>query len=337
MTLRVHLAAVLVASLLISGYAGMAQEEEFVGEFEVLPDKKTPGLFMHRPDKDTPEAQLTYANQLLEGGKKKKAMKQYRALVHEWHEAPEAAQAQKSYASLLEQKNKYIKAFDEYQYLIDHFTGQVSHKEVLDRQFRLANHEMTRRRCKIFFMPGYTAPEAALPLFTKIVANGPNWEKAPQSQFYIGLIHEQSEGYEDAVDAYEVVATRYKDSEFGSDAAFRRANCLFLMANRATRDEGSCNRALSALASFIADYAGDPDIKEAKENLETLKVRLAGIYYEKAMFYDLVQKRPESAIIAYTDFIKRFPLSERSDEAAERIAELKILIESSKKDDSENS
>ena len=313
----------------------MAQEEDFVGEFDVVPEKKTPGFIFRHPSKETAKEQLEHANQLLDLGKLKKAMKAYRALVHEWHESPEAAKAQMAFAGILEQKKKHKAAFDEYQYLIDHFTGQFSHEEALDHQFRLANHEMTRRHFRIFFMPGYTAPENALPLFRKIVANGPNWEKAAQSQFYIGLIHEEMEEYEEAVDAYEIVGTRYRDTDFGSDAAFRRAKCLFMMADRSPRDEASCMRALSALASYIADYAGEPGVVKAKENLQTLKLRLADMYFKKATFYDVVQKRPKSAIIAYTDYIKRFPLSERSDEAAQRVVELKDLVDKAARKESD--
>ena len=51
-------------------------------------------------------AQLVYARKLEDAGRKRKARKQYNALVRKWHESPEAVHAQYSYAKLLEEKGK---------------------------------------------------------------------------------------------------------------------------------------------------------------------------------------------------------------------------------------
>ncbi len=51
------------------------------------------------------------------------------------------------------------------------------------------------------------------------------------------------------------------------------------------------------------------------------------MYYERAIYYDSIAHRPRAALIAYSDFIKKFPKSDRSEEVNGRIADLKAQLE----------
>lgn len=304
-----------------------AQDMEFEPQLEGLPHKKRPGIF-HRPAKHSPADQLKYAEQLLAEQQTRKAMKQYVALVHQWHESPEAATAQLIYAGLLEKKRKYVSAFDEFQYLIDNYAGRFPYEEALEHQFRIANHIMTVKRWKFFFFSGFTAPERALPFFEKIVENAPHWDRTAEAQFYIGLIYEQIKQYEPAIKAYEIVRHRFAGSSFAAEASFRRAHCLYITANASRRNETTSRDALSALAGFLKDYPENTNADKAQLYLDELRERLAGMYYDRAVFYDKIAKRPESALIAYTDFIRKFPASAMAEQASKRIDTLKGELES---------
>lgn len=287
--------------------------------------RKTPSIF-HRPAKKSPEAQWEYANSLLARGKQKAAMKEYRDLVYQWHTSSNAPAAQLAYARILYDRNDYRTAFDEYQYLIENFAGQFPYDEALDKQFRIANYLMEAKRMKFLFFPGFSIQEQAMPLFEKIVKNAPGWKNSAEAQYNIGLINENKSEYAAAIQAYNNVFYKFPASDKVADASFRKAYCLYLMANKAPCDENLCRQALSALAGFIGDYPRHGSARKAKEYRDILDDRLLKMYYDRAVFYDKTPGKAKSAQMAYEDFLNKFPLSEPAGKARERVDVLKKQI-----------
>lgn len=293
------------------------------------PDRKRP-RFWRRPKRENPAAQLEYAGELAGQGEKRKAARQYRALVHQWHDSPEAVTAQFSYSRLLEDRRKYARAFDEYQYLIHFYPLRIDYDKVLERQFAIANQVMTQRRMTLFFFKGFAAPERALSMFERIVENAPQWSRAPESRFRIGWIHEQIHEFEEAVSAYAAILHLCQDSEFAESAAYRRAYCLYEISRRSPRDEVACRSALSAFSTYLARYKGsEENTAAAGEYMQKLKSKLAGIYYGRAGFYDRT-RRPKAAVLAYRDFVKKFPDDRLTGDAIGRINELTLQMEQNK-------
>ena len=287
--------------------------------------KKGPSMFRW-PERASPAKQLEYAKSLDGIGKHPKARQEYRALVHQWHDSAEAVQAQQRYAELLLDNSDYEKAFTEFQYLVEHFAGEFSLDRILEEQFRIANYLRTERRRRLFFLPDSASPNRSLPLYEQIVRNGPNWTRSPEAQFYVGVIHEDQKQFELAIVAYETLALRYSLSEFVASAHYRRGYCLYKISQRSPRDEERCVKALSALLRFERDYPRDPDAAKAATYAAELKDRLSGYYLDKADFYDRIANRPRSAIIAYNDFARNFPTSEKRDWVNQRIAKLELQL-----------
>lgn len=278
--------------------------------------------FLHRPARDTPAGQLEYARELQAEGHTRKALKQYRALVHSWHHSEEAADAQLAYARLLSERGRHRRAFREYQYLVEHFAGLFPYKEVLHRQFAIANHVRTQRRLRFLVFPGVQSPERALPLLQQVVRNAPGWERTPEALFLIGTIHENNKDYAEAIAAYETLQYKYAHSEYAADAAFRRAYALYRTARARKRDENAVREALSALSLFVQDRSRHPRVAEAREYLEELKAHLSRMYHERALFYDRRDSHPRAALIAYRDLVRQFPTAQQIPEATRRIREL---------------
>ncbi|MDA0576657.1 MAG: outer membrane protein assembly factor BamD [Verrucomicrobia bacterium] len=289
--------------------------------------RKQGGWVLHRAKYDNAAAQLAYAEKLQAKGHLRKASKAYNAVVHQWHDTPEAAQAQRQLADVLVKRGKSQSAFDEYQYLIRYFSGTFPYQDVLETQFTLANAVRTARYAKLLFLPGFEDSPRAVPLYEQLVENGPNWERAPEAQFNVGAIQEAADEFELAVVAYETLQLRYPHSELIEEATFRRAQALYQMSLRSPRDEDQLREAFSALLGFVRRYPADPRVADAKRLSEELKQRLADMYYDRAIFYDKLAKKPKSAVIAYTDFIAMFPTSERRPIADERVAALQLEME----------
>jgi outer membrane protein assembly factor BamD (BamD/ComL family) len=295
-------------------------------EKEKRVERKRPSFF-HRPAMATAEAQMAYADKLLAEGRPGKAMKHYLALVHAWHDSAQAPAAQLQYARLLEQAGKYESAFEEYQYLIDFFTGLVPHEQIVETQFRLANAVLSARHGRFLFLKGIAMPERAIPLFRQVARNAPNGKRAAEALFNAGLIQERQKDYAEAIAEYESVESRYADGDLAATAAFRRVHCLYLLAKDSPRDEASCANAVSALTAFLSRHARSPDAGQAQAYVAELREHLAGLSYERAAFYDQIAKNPRAALIAYQDFASRFPWSRKAEGVKKRMDELNKDLE----------
>jgi len=289
-------------------------------------EKKSRSIF-HRPAEDTPAEQLATAIAREKAGRLRSARGAYNDLVHHWHDSREATEAQFALARILFEQRKYEKSFEAFQYLIDHYAGRFKYNDALDYQHRIANQIMNDRWGDVLFLPGFEAPERALPLLNQIVANAPNWSKAPGVRLTVGMIHEDLKDYEEAVGAYDAVEQHHAKSPEAETAAFRKAHCLYVLSEKTPRDEKRCRAALSALASFLARHKQSPDRDEAETYLAELKTRLSEMYYGRALFYDEIARRPTAALIAYRDFLKKFPASERAQVVYARIEELQQEVE----------
>ena len=169
---------------------------------------------------------------------------------------------------LLQDAGDYTDAFDAFDYLLNNFAGGYSFTNVIDRQFRMANHIMTTRKKSTF---GGRGPKEAIGMFASIVVNAPQSEQATESQYYIGLIYEQNKEYVEAINAYRAVQEKYRESTFATDAMFREACCRYEIAIRSTRDEEAIREALSVLTLFNRRHPEHAGRAEAATKAAELK------------------------------------------------------------------
>ena len=309
-------------SLVLVPVCGLAQDDEYDSlATAAVKDRKGPSVF-HRPTMDSPREQLAYARSLRNEAEPRKAAKQYLALVHEWHESPEAPHAQLAYAQLLLDRAKYRKAFDEFQYLIDQFAGTFPYETALEAQLSIANVVRDQRSMTFGIFPGFGRSERAIPLLEKIIDNAPHWHQTPDARLGVGIIHEEIHNYEEAIAAYEAVEIHHAGTEQALRAAYQKAICLAIRSRKAPRDETICRAALSAFASYRS-AATDDDQPGVDEHMKTLRNRLADMYFLRATFYDHKRKEPQPAIMAYEDFLRRFPSADKAVDAKARVDALK--------------
>jgi outer membrane protein assembly factor BamD (BamD/ComL family) len=280
--------------------------------------KREPGWF-RRAAAPTPAAEKERAEGLYRRGRLGAAARAYLSLVYTWPDAPEAVDAQFAYAQILETRRRYAKAFDEYQYLADHYAGRFDYARLLDRQFAIANHMMTARLWKLGPFPGFDRSDDAIPMFETLVQNAPAWEKAPQAQMNIARIHERNGRLEEAIAAFELLLTRYAGEAPAAEAAYHTGRCRYRLAGRRPNDRMAAESARAALIDFTRTHPRHAQADEARQYLHELDERLARMAFEQARYYDRVVRRPAAAIIAYGDFLKRYPASEKAPEARERL------------------
>jgi tetratricopeptide (TPR) repeat protein len=132
------------------------------------------GVHWYRsPQCETSEKQMALAEKYAKAKRLHKAANAYQALVYAWPDSPEAPKAQLALAEVQEQRELYAKAFNEYQYMFDYYPGQFDYRDLLDRQFKIANYLMVTPKGAWLFFHGFQAPERALPMFEKSYAMRP--------------------------------------------------------------------------------------------------------------------------------------------------------------------
>lgn len=309
----------LLIALSLAGFACSVQAQDAASD-EKHRERKGRSLF-NRPAKDGPAEQYLYASSLRDTAHLIRAGRQFNALVRSWPDSPEAPAAQAALAEVLEARRRYEAAFEEYQYLVDHYRNLFPFKDVIERQFSIAETVTTARR-RVLGLPVFASPERAIPMFEKIVENAPRWERAPEAQFRVGNIHERNRDDDLAAAAYETVMIRYSDSSLAGDAEFRMARCLYRLSESSPNDVGACEEAGMALARYLDSRPGHPGHDQAFECLGRIKKRLADQLYEQARYYDRIAKKPEAARRAYRKLLERFPDAEQSAVARARLKEL---------------
>ena len=278
-------------------------------------------LLIH-PKAKTPEAQWQHVQALDAAGRARAAAKQALALRIYWANAPEAPQAQMFYARHLDRRGKSQAAFDAYQHLVDHYTGRFEFNDVLDRQMQIAKAYMERKKGKILFLPGFAAPERAIPMFEKIVASAPEGKHTAEAYFLIGAAHERNYEYEEAIDAYFTALNRFPQSEFAAKAAYAQAKCHVKISDDSPNDARALDTAAAACTLFLQRYPDASQRAEIEADGLRLRGQQAAAAFARARYYDRILRKKDSAIIEYRTFIALFPEAPQAPEARRRIEEL---------------
>jgi tetratricopeptide (TPR) repeat protein len=279
----------------------------------------------NRPSKKTPAAQWAYVQSLRNAGKTRAAARQALALRLSWPTSPEAPEAQWTYARLLDERGHPAESFDAFQYMVDHYIGLFDFGELIAVQHRLAKTVMDARVGKFLFLPGFRAPEKAIPLYEKIAENAPEDPRTAEALLNIGKANEFNFEYAKAIDAYFRALNRFPGTPAAEEAALRQALCHIEIADDEPNDQRALATARAACELYLRDHSGSADtadIERMQANLKRLADRQSRFDYDLGLYYEKTLKRPDSAIIAYQTFLERHPGDFRAEEVRQRLAAL---------------
>jgi TolA-binding protein len=102
----------------------------------------------------------------------------------------------------------------------------------------------------------------ALDEFRSFIAQFPKSENAPKAQFYMGVIFDRGEQYEDSVKAYDAVLERYEENPTTRDALYGKAVALMKLDRNV--------EAKKEFNAFVAKYPTDDKAAQAKQYLKEL-------------------------------------------------------------------
>lgn len=266
-------------------------------------------------------ALLTQADAARDAGKAGAAKSAYRKLTLRYPESSESIQAHMALAEGMSETAP-LKAFDEYQMLIDRHVGQFNFQKVIEAQFALAQTVQGKHTGLARVISATHTQSRALPLYQTIIANAPGWAGAAEAQFEIGNIHASENSLVDAINAYDRVINRYAGSTWREDALLQKGKVLLDSATRRNLLPDRVSLAIDDFDRFLAEFKGSEFTDEVLGERKRAYGILADHAYETAKYYDTGLKKREAAMTAYEQFLKDYPNTKHTDTVRARLAAL---------------
>lgn len=257
----------------------------------------------------------------------KKAKTAYLALVRKWPFSFNSGEAQYKIGWCSEQQGDFSRAFKDYQRCVEKYPSSEYFEKALERQYAIANLFLVGEPQRVWKVPLPPSWEQTAKMYDQILKNAPYGRYAAESQFKIGLCHEKTKKWSEAIAAYNIVLDRYPGHDIADDALYQIGYVWFQAAERPDYDQGAAEKAIQAFTEFIARFPNSDKVAQAKENLGIVQGRLTQGSFNIAKFYE-TQKKPDAAVIYYRDVIQKAPDSEMAKIAMERIAALGPMTES---------
>lgn len=257
------------------------------------------------------------------------ALRAARHTVKTWPLSDFAPQAQYLVGRCYEEKKNDEKAFAEYQKILEKYPKSDNVKEVLARQYLIADRFLHGQWFKLWgYIPIFPSMDRTAEMFAKVVKNGPFSEVGPHAQLRVGAAREKKHEYPEAVKAYETAADRYHDRpRIAADALYRAGMAYQKQAKTAEYDQSMAGNSIASLNDFAALFPADARVPGTRQTVSELKVEQARGNYRIAQYYEK-KKKWLGARIYYNEVVLQMPDTPAGAEARRRVDAINKIIES---------
>jgi outer membrane protein assembly factor BamD (BamD/ComL family) len=288
------------------------------------PEKKdTSWIWFLRAKCDTPAEQMAHAHQLEAEGSLRAARRAYDALVREWPASPEAPKAQLALAMVWAKKcMNYDEAFEAIEYLLDFYPRDCDYLELVNYEYQLVN--MMIKDKKTFLGMSFTSTRVCRQHYESIVRRAPGASYVPEAMLKIADLREQDDQYEEAVQVYATLASKFPLTPEARAATYLEAKARMWLCRRLSYNRPRCKDTLNYLAMAMKRVPDLDQLDELKTWQSELSQQLSEDAYAQAKFYDTKQRTRHAALSAWERFLKEYPDSPHAEEARARIEALEI-------------
>lgn len=270
----------------------------------------------------TPSLQMEKAQEKLENGRHKSALKEFKKILVHFPDSMEAADAQYYIGVCWENLRNPFRAFEEYQKVIDTYPNSKRIQDIVSRQYDIGEYFLNREPKKWLGLSLSALSEhPSLEIFRKVVKNAPYSEYAPRAQYKLGLLYLKLRRYEEAKDALQTLLDNYPDSEWAEAGRYQLAMAGAKASSGVEYDNANRKEALKNFSDFLEKHPDTELSKEAEKHFSGLREEEAKKQYDIARFYEK-QNKISSAVVYYKDLVKKYPDTEHAQKAEEKLKEL---------------
>jgi len=275
--------------------------------------------------KDSPGEQFDWAMRLFKQNDFQRAANEFIKLTRHYSDSDLAPEAQYYAGRSYEELAKYYFAFQHYQKTIDDYPYTKRMKDIIKRQYNIANIFQTKETSKLMDLELSMSLDRAVAIYKKIVENTPFGEYADKSLYKMAECYRRMQKYNEAIEAYERIINDYPESSIASEARYQLAYSKYEASLEPEYDQEGTEEALEKFDQISRTTSVPAIAKEAEKALDALKSRKADSALKIAEFYER-RKKYESALIYYEDVVGKFPETDAAKCAGEKIDYLKQRI-----------
>jgi outer membrane protein assembly factor BamD len=268
---------------------------------------------LKKDDKKLNSEQLTTqegsANAMLEkargyesSGKRRQARDTYKAIVKSYPRTDAAAEAQFSYAKILEAEGDDKKAFEQYQELLVRHRNTPKFNEAVGNQFQIADGLRNSTKKGFLGLGAPVQPSKLIEMFEQIAETAPYTQFAPKALLNIGYVHSKQGETDQAIAAFKTVVDTYQSSEYATEAQYQ----IFKLRGVTAEQSNSPNKdraQVEAGIDFVSQNPDDQRAMEVQSNLQSIEERSMEKLFTTGEFYEKSNK-PDSARIYYREVVK---------------------------------
>lgn len=266
---------------------------------------------------------LAIARQKISAGNVNSANRTLKKIIKDYPLAKATAEARFLRGGILMTKEKWKKAFQEFQTLINKHPNFENFDNVISAQFECATAHMEGARGKFLWVfPGFLQYTQAIVEFESIVFNAPYGDYAPLSLMNIALIAQKENKPALAIDALDRLINFYPQSMLAPDAYYNLASTYSSLVAGSEYDQGSTRQAISYYEDFLVLFPQSQFTGEVESNLESMENLLATSRLNLGDFFYYFRSNNTAALVFYNEAITIAPDSEAAQEASLRIDDI---------------
>ncbi len=272
--------------------------------------------------------QLELGRSKMAAGKLRSADRTFKKLVENYPLAKASGEALYLRGRILMTRERWDKAFKEFQKIIFSHPNYENLNQVISAQFECATAHMEGARGRILWVfPGFRQYDKAINEFELIVFNAPYGDYAPLALMNIAILAKDYEESSDvAIDALDRLINFYPQSMLAPDAYYKLAETYSELVAGSEYDQGSTRDAISYYEDFLVLFPESNYSGEVESNLEGMQNLLSTSRLNLGDFYYYYRANNTAALIFYNEAITIAPDSEAAQEATARIDDIEAGV-----------
>lgn len=258
-----------------------------------------------------------------ERGNERSALKDYKRVFKKYAASPYAPEARYRTGLVYMKKERYDKAFEEFDIVLRGYPTYGQFNLLLGQQYEIASAYVNGYRKKLLWViPGWTNSDRGVQYFERLVFNAPYSDYAPLSLMNVAVTQLKEKNYPYAIDALDRLINAYPNSMVTSDAYLKLAETHAALVDGPLYDQGATNEAISYFEDYLILYPQGSGLAEAENGLAEMKEILAQSKFKMAEFYYKKRTNYPAARVFYNEAITVAPNSETATTAGERLEEI---------------
>lgn len=268
--------------------------------------------------KDTASDQFAYATLLYQQKEYKRAIREFRQLIHHYPRSTHASQGQYHIGLCYEAMGRFYEAFQSYQKVIDSYPYSEQIEEIIQRQYEIGNLYATGHKEKFLIWSIVPAKDKAVLIYRQVVENAPYGPIADKAQYKLGVVLQELGQFDQAQEAFATLVKNYPDSDLIEEARYQLASSAYQRALEPAYDQGAASIARREFESLAQEYPEAPIGQDAQKAAAILRTREAKKEFDAGQFYERTG-RWGSALLYYESVAQQYGDTEWGPKAVARI------------------